>query len=32
MRVIVIAALLTLTACAHQPCTMDRYLVDQNCR
>lgn len=32
MRILFLAALLALTACAHQPCTMNRYLVDPNCR
>lgn len=32
MRAILIIAILTLSACAHQPCTMDQWAVDPNCK
>lgn len=32
MRVIILAAMLALTACAHQPCTYDQFLTDANCK
>ncbi|PWJ88337.1 hypothetical protein C8D77_11159 [Mesorhizobium loti] len=29
--VTMLAALLALSACAHQPCNMDRFLIDPTC-
>ncbi len=32
MRILLLAALIALSACAHPPCTMDQWAVDQSCQ
>jgi hypothetical protein len=32
MRMLLLAAMLVLSACAHQSCTQDQWLVDPNCK
>jgi hypothetical protein len=31
-RILLLAALIALSACAHRPCTMDQWMVDPTCQ